>query len=1346
MANFEQLLFEDRAPVNDLKASKDGVFKILKTSSHGRGCDNCPSKKNWKRGVEPVMGRVRGKDIFIFAQSPGATENQKGKELIGRAGEWFWKEMARVGLERSDCDIQNVVRCYPVTWDTDTDSLVMREPSKEELHCCSVYTDKALEKSQAKVYLVLGKVAGKELLGKEFRKDRRIFWSNKLNAKVYCLDHPAYFIRGHAPSWKLKEFRATLEQAALAAVSDGSQYSFLAEQDYKGVTKAASAKKAFKIIKKYAQRGRITVDIEAGWLEKRDDEGKVISKKWVVSCVGFCWKPGHSRTFCVDHPRRDGWTPIVKDPAIRAIIVSYICQLIEDAEIRKALHHGSYDDPEMREFLEARLRGYDYDTNYAEYLVTPGKKSYGLEEIAFRKYPQFSGYKMIRYPEGFKTDEINFGKVKNPSPEQVVKLGMKQGKMNLCRMPWKKMVMYNGADCDVTKRIEMDTKKHVVMPLMRVYKDAAYTVDYMEKHGPRLDFEHLAALDTIFPPRREDLLRKIRQIVGDPEFNPNSNPQLLKFLYKKLKLPIVNAEEDPATGELKPNTRKETLQILAQKHEFPQLILDFRRVSKICSTYLKGFRISAELHKGHLQTKWWLTGTRTGRMSSGGGGQKGGAEDGIVNLQNVHGDQQLQNLIISSKNWRKVYKAWRKAHKVKVTYAKDGTVAKDEKGKPLIAVKLRAGYADWWKAFLNTRIFLAFDQAQVEIRVLAQASGDQRLIADIKKGDIHSRVGHRITGWAIEKIKHDKKTRTLTKNVHFGMVFGLRENGLYDFIKAKDPTIDKRYGGEKRARKEIAKLQRAYFEYYYKVKEYQVHQQEFAAEHGYVETLLGYRRPLDTRDRDDIEEGDESDLGTAYWGNVAINCLDFATEGLTQRGWVKGYELKPGDVLLTKNQTTGKLEWQSATDVKVYPEYTQPLVQFKSRSFNAASTLDHRWLVTRHGTSRCIETKDISGWGDDKIHRTGFYEGPSVSPYPDDIVRLVGWFLTDGHINRGKGYGSSGVTICQSQAGNPDKVRKIDSLFRRLETSCGLSYSTKEPENRKDEEVFWHFSARWGNWMRAYFPDRLLTPKFLAELPRHQLEVLLDTMLLGDGCGQDLDGFLKKEKDKVSFCAKTKKQIDAFQMLCMLCGKACNVTYRDMSMYKPQSLKMKNIPKMTGVWVANVLSRKYAQVTKAQKSIVPNKGVWCPVVPNTFFVARRHGQPFITGNTPIQGTAHQLMIIVMALMKRFPKRYKLLKDLVMEIHDAMVFSVKLKDMFTAATLGDTLMTKHVLKVVKKEFKIPWEVPLEVEPKAGYRLGTTVPFNKDTTIPEFLTEWGLHCHAAEMNLRNELSKVVPVSVQ
>lgn len=1002
MADFEQLLFEEQGEKKLRVLPSTSPVKAMRAKpAKGRGCDNCPSKKNWKKGVEPVMGKVRGRDIFIIAQSPGPTENDKGKELLGRAGRWFWAEMERVGLDRSDCDIQNVVRCFPADWNDEADRLVMRNPSKEEIHCCSIYTDEALEKSKAKVYIVLGQIAGKAALGREYRKDHRIFWSNKLKAKVFCLDHPAYFIRGHAPRWKLIAFRKTLEQAALAAKSDGSQFSYLSTQDYRGIRTIEAAEKAERLIRKYARKGRVTVDVEGGLLERRNETGEVVETKWVISCVGFSYKRGHSRTFCLDHPGKDGWTPLVADKAVRKRIREIVCSLIEDPKIRKALHHGSYDDPEIRALLQSVLRGYDFDTNYSEFLVNPGKGSYGLEEIAFRRYPQFAGYKMIRFPEGFKVAEIDCGKTKNPTPEQLVKLGMKQGKMNLLRMPWKKMVLYNGADCDVTKRIELDTRNRVHMPLMKVYKDAAYTVDSMEKHGPLLDFVQLDKLDQLFPPRRDQLLKKIQQITGKPDFNPNSPKQLLKFIYKKLKLPVVNAETK--NGEIKPNTQKETLQILAQQHEFPQLILDFRRVSKICSTYLKGFRISAELHKGRLQTKWWLTGTRTGRMSSGGGGAKGGQEDGIVNLQNVHGDPQLQNLIVSSKKWRKVYRAFLKAHKIKVKFDKDGNVAKDEKGKPFITIKLRPGYKNWWKRFRNYRIFLAFDQAQVEIRVLAQASGDELLIADIKKGDIHSRVGHRITGWAIEKIQNDKKTRTLTKNVHFGMVFGLGEEGLYLFIKAKDPDLDRRLGGPKKARRTVAKYQRAYFAKYKKVKQFQEDMREFVAEHGYAETLLGFQRPIDTRDRDEIEEGDESELGSAYWGNVAIN-------------------------------------------------------------------------------------------------------------------------------------------------------------------------------------------------------------------------------------------------------------------------------------------------------------------------------------------------------TPIQGTAHQLMIIAMALMKRFKKRYKVFKDtLTMEVHDAMIFGVRLGDLFEITKTGEYLLTDHVLKVVRKEFGIDWKVPLEVEPRAGFRLGTTVQFSKDDTLAALLARWGIACHAHELNLKNELSKV-PVKHQ
>src|SRR5208282_421768 len=141
--------------------------------------------------------RVKGKKIFIWAQSPGAQENKLLEELRGPAGKFLWKELKRVGIKRKHCDIQNVVRCWPVDVQENTwPRFRGRAPNKEELKHCSVYNEQAFEKSRAQIYLIFGQPAGKQILKKEFNPaTKRVFFSENLKAWVVYLDHPAYFVR-----------------------------------------------------------------------------------------------------------------------------------------------------------------------------------------------------------------------------------------------------------------------------------------------------------------------------------------------------------------------------------------------------------------------------------------------------------------------------------------------------------------------------------------------------------------------------------------------------------------------------------------------------------------------------------------------------------------------------------------------------------------------------------------------------------------------------------------------------------------------------------------------------------------------------------------------------------------------------------------------------------------------------------------------------------------------------------------------------------------------------------------------------------------------------------------------
>lgn len=340
------------------------------------------------------------------------------------------------------------------------------------------------------------------------------------------------------------------------------------------------------------------------------------------------------------------------------------------------------------------------------------------------------------------------------------------------------------------------------------------------------------------------------------------------------------------------------------------------------------------------------------------------------------------------------------------------------------------------------------------------------------------------------------------------------------------------------------------------------------------------------------------------------NCVDGETEALTQRGWVKGFDLDSKDVLLTKNAETGELEWQAMTDLKLWPEYEGPLIEFKTRTFSAVTTPDHRWLVSNYeGEDVCKLSSELSLHGHDRIHRAGTYRGPNVSPWSDDFVELMGWFLTDGTCLvspriREPSQPRISVQLYQSQRANPEKVSRIDALLERL--GCCAHRGIWE----KDERVTWRLDRAASEILHSVFPERVLTSEVACSLTASQAKRLLETMMLGDGNRAGTD-----ERQQV-FTSGSQAGIAAFQMLCVLSGYATTSRWRDMSEYEPKSEKLENVPKMTGVWNATILRRFTTQLQQEHKREFHEKrGVWCPVVPNTYFVARREGTVYVTGNT-----------------------------------------------------------------------------------------------------------------------------------
>lgn len=814
---FENLLEPEREVVRPPRL-KTKSAKIQKKALGG-GCSVCPLNK--VPGVKKIFGTVVGKPIFIWAQSPGPQENKEARELVGKAGQWWWKECEAAGITRDMCDIQNVVRCYPANYHPDQyPPLAMRDPTKEEIHCCSIYNTEALVKAKARVHLVLGQIAGKALLGKEFTKTKRIFWSEILQAKAVCLYHPSYFTRGgefYAPD-KLKQFRKDLRFAAQLANAGSGKYGYIEGRKYIGITTMAEARAAYEQIVQWSRSGeRISCDIETGKVTRdgiaaTDNVGKVVPLVY-----GFSGKLGYSYVFILSHPNDE----CAKSE--RVGIREYVRRILGDPEIKKVFQRGCFDVEETQKLLNIKVLGYDYDSELAEFFVYPGRRSmYSLAATVEARFPQFVGYKEYIAPDVF-TDQfkawlIDKKKTKLSLGDQLKVAKDFPDSLNFALIPWKKMVVYNGADCDIQKRIEATTKEKVSLPLMGVYIDAQAILKKMEQEdSPLFDYQHYASLENLFPVRRDWLFKRLVKLAGYKDFNPNSPIQVAKILYDKLKLPQLGNN---------PNTRKETLEALAKYHEFPNLLKDYRLDEKVCSTYLAGFKRSADANAGHVRTIWKLTGTATGRLSSGGGAE---GNEGVVNLQNIHGNPHLQNLLVSDERWRDIYKTWRDSG--------------DYTEKTL-------------QPFLDYNVFLGFDHSQMELRCVAHKSGDPELLAAFKRGDdIHAEVGHDLTGWSVEKIKNDEKTRRLIKNMQFGIVYGLTAETLVGYVRMKGVTP------EEASDEKIKDFYRRYFDKYKKVAEMIEADRKFVEKYGYTETFFGFRRQLSASNHGDGPS----------WENQAVN-------------------------------------------------------------------------------------------------------------------------------------------------------------------------------------------------------------------------------------------------------------------------------------------------------------------------------------------------------------------------------------------------------------------------------------------------------------------------------------------
>ncbi len=305
---------------------------------------------------------------------------------------------------------------------------------------------------------------------------------------------------------------------------------------------------------------------------------------------------------------------------------------------------------------------------------------------------------------------------KNISFEEIAGKGKKQLTFN--QIDLAQAGPYAAEDADITLRlhnalypkVEADEKlKHVFetieMPLVPV-------LSRMERTGVYVDSMLLGAQSTEIAARLDELEKKAFEI-ADQEFNLSSPKQLQAILFEKMELPVLKK-----TPSGTPSTNEEVLQELALDYPLPKLILEYRGLAKLKSTYTDKLPKMVNPATGRVHTSYHQAVTATGRLSS--------------------SDPNLQNIPVRNEEGRRIRQAF---------------VA-------------QSGYK-----------ILAVDYSQIELRIMAHLSGDKALLDAFRHGkDIHAATAAEILGLDIEQVSSEQRRRA--KAINFGLIYGMSAFGL----------------------------------------------------------------------------------------------------------------------------------------------------------------------------------------------------------------------------------------------------------------------------------------------------------------------------------------------------------------------------------------------------------------------------------------------------------------------------------------------------------------------------------------------------------------------------------------
>ena len=402
-------------------------------------------------------------------------------------------------------------------------------------------------------------------------------------------------------------------------------------------------------------------------------------------------------SFAVE-PKSAAYVPLTHDypgaPAQldRDKVLAALKPILEDASKAKLGQHGKYDINLLSQY-GITVDGYAQDSMLESYVLNSTATRHDMDSLAQR----YLGIKPIAY-------------------EEVCGKGAKQ--ISFSQVDLETATRYAAEDSDITLRLHhaLHPKLDAVPTLLDVYASIEIplvpVLARMEQRGVLINADALRLQSQQLGKRMVELTEQAHGLAGHP-FSLDSPKQLQAILFDELKLP---AKLKTPKGQ--PSTNEEALDAISDMHELPQVILDYRGMAKLRSTYTDKLAGIVNPRTGRIHTSYHQAVAATGRLSS--------------------SDPNLQNIPIRTEEGRRIRQAF---------VAPDG-----------------------WKV-------VAADYSQIELRIMAHLSGDAGLLSAFHGNqDVHRATAAEVFGVPLDDV--DLNQRRAAKAINFGLMYGMGPFGL----------------------------------------------------------------------------------------------------------------------------------------------------------------------------------------------------------------------------------------------------------------------------------------------------------------------------------------------------------------------------------------------------------------------------------------------------------------------------------------------------------------------------------------------------------------------------------------